>query len=103
MEAELILFAGASAIDPLDPAYAELTNAGGQLLQLGAPMHPGSMLWLARLDGAAGVGGGSCAGVGGSGSPFLFLPLPFPFGRPRPQGPLPPRPRGLFRSAAGRR
>src|SRR5437868_6832859 len=39
--AELVLFAGASAIDPLDPAYAELTNAGGELLQLGAPMHPG--------------------------------------------------------------
>src|SRR6202022_676267 len=49
MKAELVLFAGPSAIDPLDPAYAELTSAGGQLLQLGAPMHPGSMLWLARL------------------------------------------------------
>ncbi len=54
--AELVLFAGASAIDPLDPAYAELNHAGGELLQLGAPMHPGSMLWLGRLDGAAVVG-----------------------------------------------
>ncbi|HVH62004.1 MAG TPA: hypothetical protein VNA65_00225, partial [Candidatus Dormibacteraeota bacterium] len=33
--AELVLFAGASSIDPLDPAYAELTGAGGELLQLG--------------------------------------------------------------------
>src|SRR6266436_2938547 len=32
LDAELVLFAGASAIDPLDPAYAELTDAGGQLL-----------------------------------------------------------------------
>src|SRR5207248_8918983 len=47
--AELVLFAGASAIDPLDPAYAELAHAGGQVLQLGAPMHPGSMLWLGSL------------------------------------------------------
>ena len=46
--AELVVFAGASAIDPLDPAYAELSHAGGELLQLGAPMHPGSMLWLGR-------------------------------------------------------
>src|ERR1700730_13744730 len=29
MEAELVLFAGASAIDPLDPAYAQLSRAGG--------------------------------------------------------------------------
>src|ERR1700694_5729871 len=59
--AELVLFAGPSAIDPLDPAYAELTRAGGLLLQLGAPMHPGSMLWLGRL-GDAGVGGVACLG-----------------------------------------
>src|SRR5207245_1128820 len=51
--ADLVLFAGASAIDPLDPAYAELTHAGGDLLQLVAPMHPGSMLWLGRLLQAA--------------------------------------------------
>src|SRR5207253_3805115 len=38
--AELVLFAGASAIDPPAPAYAELTHAGGDLLQVGAPMHP---------------------------------------------------------------
>src|SRR5436309_3482411 len=62
--AELVLFAGASAIDPLDPAYAELAHAGGDLLQLGAPMHPGSMLWLCRLHAAAVVGLASCAGVG---------------------------------------
>src|SRR2546428_1970866 len=100
MEAELILFAGASAIDPLDPAYAELTNAGGQLLQLGAPMHPGSMLWLARLDGAAVVGGASRAGVGPSNSLALFLPLVFAFGLADANDLLRLRPGGLVASTA---
>ena len=37
--AQLVLFAGASAIDPLDPAYAELTRVGGLVLQLGDDQH----------------------------------------------------------------
>ena len=81
MGADLVLFAGASAIDPLDPAYAELANAGGELLQLGAPMHPGSMLWLGRLDHAAVVGVASCAGFGRSSSLDLLLPFVFAYGR----------------------
>ena len=79
--AELVVFAGASAIDPLDPAYAELTHAGGELLQLGAPMHPGSMLWLGRLDHAAVVGVASCAGFGRNSSLDLLLPFVFAYGR----------------------
>jgi molybdenum cofactor cytidylyltransferase len=103
MNAELILFAGASAIDPLDPAYAELTNAGGQLLQLGAPMHPGSMLWLARLDGAAVVGVASCAGFGRSSSLDLLLPFVFAYGRADAKDLLRLGHGGLIESAAGRR
>jgi molybdenum cofactor cytidylyltransferase len=79
--AELILFAGASAIDPLDPAYAELSHTGGELLQLGAPMHPGSMLWLGKLMGAAVVGVASCAGFGRNSSLDLLLPFVFAYGR----------------------
>jgi molybdopterin biosynthesis enzyme len=79
--AELVLFAGASAIDPLDPAYAELAHAGGELLQLGAPMHPGSMLWLGRLGPAAVVGVASCAGFGRNSSLDLLLPFVFAYGR----------------------
>ena len=79
--AELVLFAGASAIDPLDPAYAELAHAGGDLLQLGAPMHPGSMLWLGRLHAAAVVGVASCAGFGRNSSLDLLLPFVFAYGR----------------------
>ncbi len=103
LDAELILFAGASAIDPLDPAYAELTNAGGQLLQLGAPMHPGSMLWLARLNHAAVVGVASCAGFGRSSSLDLLLPFVFAYGRADAKDLLRLGHGGLIESAAGRR
>src|SRR6266852_5419280 len=103
MNAELILFAGASAIDPLDPAYAELTNAGGHLLQLGAPMHPGSMLWLARLGDAAVVGVASCAGFGRSSSLDLLLPFVFAYGRADAKDLLRLGHGGLIESAAGRR
>src|SRR5216683_7554278 len=103
MIAELVLFAGASAIDPLDPAYAELTNAGGHLLQLGAPMHPGSMLWLARLGAAAVVGVASCAGFGRSSSLDLLLPFVFAYGRADAKDLLRLGHGGLIESAAGRR
>ncbi len=103
MNAELILFAGASAIDPLDPAYAELANAGGHLLQLGAPMHPGSMLWLARLGDAAVVGVASCAGFGRSSSLDLLLPFVFAYGRADAKDLLRLGHGGLIESAAGRR
>jgi molybdopterin biosynthesis enzyme len=101
--AQLLLFAGASAIDPLDPAYAELTRAGGLVLQLGAPMHPGSMLWLGRLDEAAVVGVASCAGFGRSSSLDLLLPCVFAYGRADANDLLRLGHGGLIESAAGRR
>ena len=101
--AQLVLFAGASAIDPLDPAYAELTRAGGDLLQLGAPMHPGSMLWLGRLGQAAIVGVASCAGFGRSSSLDLLLPFVFAYGRADAKDLLRLGHGGLIESAAGRR
>ncbi len=101
--AQLVLFAGASAIDPLDPAYAELTRAGGHLLQLGAPMHPGSMLWLGRLGAAAVVGVASCAGFGRSSSLDLLLPFVFAYGRADAKDLLRLGHGGLIESAAGRR
>lgn len=101
--AELVLFAGASAIDPLDPAYAELTHAGGELLQLGAPMHPGSMLWLGRLGGAAVVGVASCAGFGRNSSLDLLLPFVFAYGRADAKDLLRLGHGGLIESGAGRR
>jgi hypothetical protein len=101
--ADLVLFAGASAIDPLDPAYAELTRAGGELLQLGAPMHPGSMLWLGRLSGAAVVGVASCAGFGRNSSLDLLLPFVFAYGRADAGDLLRLGHGGLIEAGAGRR
>jgi molybdenum cofactor cytidylyltransferase len=79
--AEVVLFAGASSIDPLDAAYSELEAAGGELLRQGAPAHPGSMLWLGRLDRAVVLGVASCAGFGKSTSLDLLLPFVFAYGR----------------------
>jgi molybdenum cofactor cytidylyltransferase len=101
--AQLVLFAGASAIDPLDPAYAELSRAGGELLQLGAPMHPGSMLWLGRLGQAAVVGVASCAGFGRNTSLDLLLPFVFAYGRAGAVDLLRLGHGGLIESGAGRR
>ena len=101
--AQLVLFAGASAIDPLDPAYAELATTGGELLQLGAPMHPGSMLWLGRLGAAAVVGVASCAGFGRSSSLDLLLPFVFAYGRADAKDLLRLGHGGLIESGAGRR
>ena len=103
MGAELVLFAGASAIDPLDPAYAELIHVGGELLQLGAPMHPGSMLWLGRLEQAAVVGVASCAGFGRNSSLDLLLPFVFAYGRADAGDIRRLGHGGLIEAAAGRR
>jgi hypothetical protein len=100
---DLVLFAGASAIDPLDPAYAELAHAGGELLQLGAPMHPGSMLWLGRLHEAAVVGVASCAGFGRNSSLDLLLPFVFAYGRADAGDLLRLGHGGLIEAGAGRR
>jgi len=101
--ADLVLFAGASAIDPLDPAYAELPAAGGELLQLGAPMHPGSMLWLGRLGAATVVGVASCAGFGRNSSLDLLLPFVFAYGRADAKDLLRLGHGGLIEAGAGRR
>jgi len=101
--ADLVLFAGASAIDPLDPAYAELAQAGGELLQLGAPMHPGSMLWLGRLGTTAVVGVASCAGFGRNSSLDLLLPFVFAYGRADAGDLLRLGHGGLIEAGAGRR
>lgn len=44
---DLVLAAGGSTIDPLDPTLRALDVAGAELVRTGAPAHPGSMFWLA--------------------------------------------------------
>jgi hypothetical protein len=45
----LVVAAGGNTIDPLDPIFLALSLIGGELVHFGAPSHPGSMFWLARV------------------------------------------------------
>ena len=58
--ADLLIVAGASALDPLDPVFGGLTLLGARMERHGAPAHPGSLLWLARWDGHAVLGMPTC-------------------------------------------
>jgi molybdopterin biosynthesis enzyme len=58
--AQLLIVAGASALDPLDPVFGGLTLLGARMERHGAPAHPGSLLWLARWDGHAVLGMPTC-------------------------------------------
>jgi molybdenum cofactor cytidylyltransferase len=102
-EADLVLFAGASSIDPLDAAYAELAAAGGELLRQGVPAHPGSMLWLGRLGRATVLGVASCAGFGKNTSLDLLLPFVFAYGEARETDFQSLGYGGLIEEGAGRR
>ena len=46
--AQLLIVAGATALDPLDAVFAALDLLGAQMERHGAPAHPGSLLWIAR-------------------------------------------------------
>jgi hypothetical protein len=58
--AEVLIVAGASALDPLDPVFSGLTLLGAAMARHGAPAHPGSLLWLARWEGAPVLGMPTC-------------------------------------------
>jgi molybdopterin biosynthesis enzyme len=58
--AEVLIVAGASALDPLDPVFGGLTLLGAVMERHGAPAHPGSLLWLARWDAAPVLGMPTC-------------------------------------------
>lgn len=58
--AAVLIVAGASALDPLDPVFEGLTLLGARMERHGAPAHPGSLLWLAFWDGAPVLGMPTC-------------------------------------------
>ena len=47
--AQIVVVAGANALDPLDPVFTALERIGGELVRNGVPAHPGSLLWVARV------------------------------------------------------
>ncbi len=58
--AQLLVVAGASALDPLDPVFGGLELLGARMERHGAPAHPGSLLWLARWGGRPVLGMPTC-------------------------------------------
>jgi hypothetical protein len=58
--AEIVVAAGANALDPLDPMFGAVERLGGRLIRRGVPAHPGSLLWLARLEAVTILGMPSC-------------------------------------------
>ncbi len=58
--AELLIVAGASALDPLDPVFGGLEILGARMERHGAPAHPGSLLFLARWDDVPVLGMPTC-------------------------------------------
>jgi hypothetical protein len=58
--AQLLIVAGASALDPLDPVFSALSLLGARMERHGAPAHPGSLFWLARWDDCPVLGMPTC-------------------------------------------
>ena len=72
--AELVLAAGASATDPLDSVFEGLRHAGGEVLQIGIPVEPGTACWIGHLDSIPVLGLASCELIGRPGALDLLLP-----------------------------
>jgi molybdopterin biosynthesis enzyme len=58
--ADVLIVAGASALDPLDPVFGGLTLLGARMERHGAPAHPGSLLFLARWKDLPALGMPTC-------------------------------------------
>jgi hypothetical protein len=58
--AGVLIVAGASALDPLDPVFGALGRVGARMERHGAPAHPGSLLWVATWERRPIVGMPSC-------------------------------------------
>jgi hypothetical protein len=58
--AQLLIVAGASALDPLDPVFGALELLGARMERHGVPAHPGSLLWLAHWKTVTVVGMPTC-------------------------------------------
>ena len=73
--ARIVLTAGGASTDPGDAFFVAIERLGGRVVRRGVPAHPGSMLWLARLGGAAVVGLPSCGAYSRATAADLLLPL----------------------------
>ena len=73
--ASIVLTAGGASTDPADSFFAAVDALGGVVVRHGAPAHPGSMLWLARVGRTAVLGLPSCGAYSKATAADLLLPL----------------------------
>ena len=64
LRVDLVLFSGASSLDPLDPILRALEACGGRVVRTGVPAHPGSMTWVGTVAAVPALGIATCAGFG---------------------------------------
>jgi Probable molybdopterin binding domain len=72
--ADLVLTGGGDTIDPLDAALLALDAIGAELVTFGAPVHPGSMFWLAYRGDVPIFNLASCSMYSRATSADLILP-----------------------------
>jgi molybdopterin biosynthesis enzyme len=57
---DLIMAAGASSLDPLEPLFGALRAVDARIVKHGVPVHPGSLFWIAYVGEAPLFGLSSC-------------------------------------------
>jgi hypothetical protein len=57
---DLIMAAGASSLDPLEPLFGALEEVGARIVKHGVPVHPGSLFWIAYVEDVPLFGLSSC-------------------------------------------
>lgn len=60
MEPDLIMAAGASSLDPLEPLFGALQDVQARIVKHGVPVHPGSLFWIAYIGAVPLFGLSSC-------------------------------------------
>ncbi len=72
--ADVILTAGAASTDPTDPFFVAIRRLRGRVVRHGAPAHPGSMVWLARVGAVDVLGLPTCGAFSKATAADLLLP-----------------------------